>query len=114
MGMSISRPTRTLERHSVSLGVGLNAACGALILATVWLLPASTASRVTLAALAVGAVVVAVGLSQLPWSRLPPHALLVFPVLSVSAITISALLTTQLTGAYMGFFTVALFYVAST
>ncbi len=104
----------TDNEQAAKLGVLVVAACSSLVAVTVWLLPASQPDRLMALAAAVGAVFVAGGLSKLAWRRLPVEALLLFPALGLVAMTIVALFTKGISPAYMGFFTVAVFYVAST
>ena len=63
---------------------------------------------------AVAAFLTSVALSKLSWRRLPEEALLVFPAIGVVAMMCVAFLTQGISPAYMGFFTVAVFYIAST
>ena len=82
--------------------------------ATVWFLPATPADRMIALGLAAATLLVSLGLLRLPWRRLPARALLVFPALGLAATTCVALSTNGISPAYMGFFTVAVFYIAST
>jgi diguanylate cyclase (GGDEF)-like protein len=104
----------TDREQAAKLGVLVVAACSLLVAATVWLLPAPPPDRVMALAAATGALVAAVGLSKLAWRRLRVEALLLFPVVGLVAMTSVALFTDGISPAYMGFFTVAVFYVAST
>lgn len=113
--MAVGRFVRADEgRRGANLGAGLVAACSALILGTVWFLPTRSNDRTSALALTAGAVVVATGLSRLPWERLRREALLAFPILGLVAMTVGALLTTGISPAYTGFFTVAIFYISVT
>ncbi len=89
-------------------------ACSLLVGATVWFLPARQPDRVIALAVAAAAFLGSIALSKLSWRRLPIEALLVFPALGIVAMTCVALLTEGISPAYMGFFTVAVFYIAST
>jgi len=102
------------NRRAANLGVGLIAACSALILGTVWFLPTTSGGRAVSLSLIVAAMVISVALNRLPWTRLPTEALLVFPALGILGMTLGALLSTGVSPAYTGFFTVVIFYVAST
>jgi diguanylate cyclase (GGDEF)-like protein len=104
----------TDHEQAAKLGVLVVGACWLLVGATVWFLPARHPDRMTALGVAAAAFLISIGLSRLSWRRLPEEALLVFPALGVVAITCVALLTTGISPAYMGFFTVAVFYIAST
>lgn len=113
--MTAGRFTRADEaRHAANLGAGLIAACAALIVGTVWFLPTKPVDRMSALALTAAAVVLTVGLSRLPWERLPSVSLLTFPALGLVGLTVGAFLTKGISPAYTGFFTVAIYYVAIT
>jgi diguanylate cyclase (GGDEF)-like protein len=104
----------TDHEQAAKLGVLVVGACSLLVTATVWFLPARPPDRMMALALAAVAFLVSVALSRLSWRHLPEEALLVFPGLGIVAMTCVALLTKGISPAYMGFFTVAVFYIAST
>ena len=104
----------TDNEQAAKLGVLVVVASSLVVAATVWFLPATPTDRMIALAVAAAAFLVSVGLSRLSWKRLPARALLVFPVLGLAAMTCVALATNGISPAYMGFFTVAVFYIAST
>ncbi len=104
----------TDNEQAAKLGVLLVGASSLVVAATVWFLPGSPADRMIALGVAAGALLVSVGLSRLPWKRLPARALLLFPALGLAAMTGVAVSTSGISPAYMGFFTVAVFFIAST
>jgi diguanylate cyclase (GGDEF)-like protein len=104
----------TDNEQAAKLGVLVVAASSLVVAATVWFLPATPPDRMIAMAIAAGAFLVSIGLSRMSWRGLPVQALLVFPVLGLAAITGVALSTHGISPAYMGFYTVAVYYVAST
>jgi phosphatidylserine synthase len=113
--MSLPRTHQGLiARSSANLGVGLVAACSALVLGTVWFLPAEPGGRTIAVVLTAISLIACLGLSRLRWERLRRPALLVFPALGAGGMTICALATRGISPAYTGFFTVIIFYVAAT
>lgn len=104
----------TDNEQAAKLGVLLVAASSLVVAATVWFLPATPADRMIALGVAAGALLVSAGLSRLSWRRLPARALLLFPALGMVAMTGVAVSTAGISPAYMGFFTVAVFFIAST
>ena len=104
----------TDNEQAAKLGVLLVAASSLVVAATVWFLPATPADRMIALGVAAGALLVSVGMSRLSWKRLPARALLLFPALGMAAMTVVAVSTAGISPAYMGFFTVAVFFIAST
>ena len=104
----------TDNEQAAKLGVLLVAVSSLVVAATVWFLPATPADRMIALGVAAGALLVSVGMSRLSWKRLPARALLLFPALGMAAMTVVAVSTAGISPAYMGFFTVAVFFIAST
>lgn len=115
MRFDASYVTRIGERRrGAELGLCLIGCCSALILCTVWFLPTTDQGRTTALTLVGVAMVLALGLSRLPWEGLPVEGLLAFPGVGVIGMTIGALLNRGISPAYSGFFTLAIFYIAAT
>ena len=85
-----------------------------MTLCTVWLLPATHASKSFSAALAAGSIALAGGLTRLPWERWPTRALIAFPAVGFAVLAVTALLTKGITPAYGGYFTVGFVYLGLT
>ena len=101
-------------RQDVFLGTGLVLAFTVVVLGTFWAV--HPGSRTVAATLAVGGatVVVCAGMACLPWRKLPPLALVMFPVLLVVAEVTLSLRTNQVASNYTGFFTLAFVYMGLT
>jgi diguanylate cyclase (GGDEF)-like protein len=104
----------TDREQAAKLGVLVVGACSLLVAATVWFLPVNQPDRLTALAATVAAFLVSLALSKLSWRHRSQESLLVFPAVGLVAMTCVAVLTNGISPAYMGFFTVAVFYVAST
>jgi diguanylate cyclase (GGDEF)-like protein len=104
----------TDNEQAAKLGVLVVAASSLVVGATVWFLSTTPPDRMVALAVAAAALFLSVALSRVAWRRLPAHALLLFPALGIAATTCVALSTSGISPAYMGFFTVAVFYIAST
>ncbi|HYC06364.1 MAG TPA: GGDEF domain-containing protein [Candidatus Binatia bacterium] len=102
------------RRRGASLGTAIGAACSALVVGTVWFLPTSSDDRVLTVAVWSAALVVSLAMYRLPWDRWPAAALLAYPGVGVTALTIVALMTNDVSPAYSGFFTVWIYFVALT
>jgi diguanylate cyclase (GGDEF)-like protein len=101
-------------RHGKHLGAGMVVGCALLVVVTVPLLHPSPGELLATHLFALGAAVVASGAALLPWPRTDPHGLLVFPVVGMAALAILASITTAVTPAYSGFFTLAFVYAGVT
>ena len=102
------------SRHGAHLALGLSGAWTLVIVCTIWLLPVKDADRSIVLALSAGAMVLALGLTRLPWERLPPRALLVFPALGVGSLMLTALLSRGISPSYTGYLTVAYVFMGLT
>ncbi len=114
MSVSQANPEAQERRHGANLGAISIVSCAFVVLCTVWFLPSREAGRSTSAAMAAGGALVAVCLTRLPWDRWPTRALIAFPALGLCVLTADALLTTGITPAYGGFFTVGFVYLGLT
>jgi len=114
--MRMGTPQRGLDerRRGAYLGTAISAACSVLVLGTVWFLPATGRDQWVAVGVASLALVASLVMNQLPWQRWPAGALLAYPVLGAVAITSVALLTTGISPAYAGFFTVGIYFIALT
>jgi diguanylate cyclase (GGDEF)-like protein len=102
------------RRRGASLGTALGAACSVLVLATVWFLPTTDADRLVAVAVWSSVLLASIAMYRLPWDRWPGSALLAYPAIGITALTAVAMLTSGISPAYAGFFTVWIYFVALT
>jgi diguanylate cyclase (GGDEF)-like protein len=96
------------------LGVALTGSLPVVLVSTIWLLRLGERAFALSLLVAAAAFVCAIVLSKLSWEKLSVHALLVFPILIVTALLAIAELVPHVASNYTGFLTLGFAYIGVT
>jgi diguanylate cyclase (GGDEF)-like protein len=107
-------PRRLASRRDAVMGAGLVSFLPLTVVSTFWLLSRWDARLATTLGIDLGASVVAVALLWLPWSRLPPWALLVFPSILAATLVSTASFDQNFAASYAGLITLSFIYIGIT
>jgi diguanylate cyclase (GGDEF)-like protein len=105
---------RTAGRRDALTGAGLVCLLPLVVICTFWLLPPNNGTVVWTLAIGIGASLFALSLLHLPWHRLPPSLLLIFPAILGATLIATANLERTVTASYVGFLTVSFIYIGLT